>query len=419
MKTRLYNARILTMADSFNVIENGEIGIEDGRILYVGEGDGNSTVWDEEIDIKGNLLMPGFKDAHTHSGMTCLRSMADDLPLDRWLKEQIFPREAKLSGEDIYECTRLAILEYLSSGITAVFDMYLTPYTVADAMEDCGMRCVQVGATTDLAKQEEYFNKLNNRSPLTGYMFGYHAEYTFSEDILKELSLLSHKYKSPVFGHNSETASEVEGCIERHGCTPTEFADSLGLFDFGGGGYHCVYLSENDKRIFKDRGIWAVLNPGSNVKLASGIADTQSLLDCGIKLAIGTDGPASNNCLDMFREMFLVTGLSKLKNSDASSVDALKVLYMATAGGAGAMGLNDCDVLAPGKRADIIEIDLQSPNMQPFNNIPKNIVYSGSKSNIKMTMINGVIRYRDGVYHVGEDPSFIYDRVQKIAERIR
>ena len=180
-----------------------------------------------------------------------------------------------------------------------------------------------------------------------------------------------------------------------------------------------MYLSENDKRIFKDRGIWAVLNPGSNVKLASGIADTQSLLDCGIKLAIGTDGPASNNCLDMFREMFLVTGLSKLKNSDASSVDALKVLYMATAGGAGAMGLNDCDVLAPGKRADIIEIDLHSPNMQPVNNITKNIVYSGSKSNIKMTMINGVIRYRDGVYHVGEDPSIIYDRVQKIAERIR
>ena len=419
MNIRLYNARILTMKDDEDIIENGEIGISDGKILYVGSPLNETPSWDEEIDIKGNLLMPGFKDAHTHSGMTCLRSMADDLPLDRWLNEQIFPREAKLSPEDIYYCTKLAVLEYLSSGITAAFDMYLTPESVADATEECGFRCVQVGATTDMAKQEERFDKLNLRSPLTSYILGYHAEYTFDEEVLKELSALAHKYKAPVFGHNSETLSEVEGCIKRHGCTPTEYADSLGLFDFGGGGYHCVHLSENDRKIFKDKGLYIVLNPGSNTKLASGMADTGVYLKEGLRLALGTDGPASNNCLDMFREMFLATGLSKLKYSDASAVDALKVLQMATVGGAGAMGLKDCDVLESGKRADIIEIDLNTPNMQPLNNISKNIVYSGSKSNIRMTMIDGVIRYREGEFNIGTDPLEIYKKVNAIADRIR
>ena len=418
MNTRLYNAKILTMENGAGITE-GEIWVEGNKISYIGKDKPSDIKWDEQIDIKGNLLMPGFKDAHTHSGMTCLRSMADDLPLDRWLNEQIFPREAKLSPEDIYHCTRLAVLEYLTSGITAAFDMYLTPETVADAMEDTGFRCVQVGAPTDIAKQVERYEALNSRSDLTGYMFGYHAEYTFSEEVLKELSEAAHKYKAPVFGHNSETALEVEGCKERHGCTPTEYADSLGLFDYGGGGYHCVYLTENDRKIFKDKGLWAVLNPGSNTKLASGIAGISAMLDDGINLAIGTDGPASNNCLDMFREMFLVTGLSKLKDKDAASVDADKVLYMATVGGARAMGLDDCDILKEGKKADIIEIDLNTPNMQPINNITKNIVYSGSKANVKMTMINGVIRYRDGQFNVGEAPEKIYEKVNGISARIR
>ncbi len=419
MNIRLYNARILTMKKGMDIIENGEIGISDGKIIYVGKPEGNDIKWDDQIDIKGNLLMPGFKDAHTHSGMTCLRSMADDLPLDRWLNEQIFPREAKLSPEDIYHCTKLAVLEYLSSGITAAFDMYLTPESVDEAMAESGFRCVQVGATTDLQKQEDRFNKLNSGSSLTGYMFGYHAEYTFSEDVLKGLSELSHKYKAPVYGHNSETVFEVEGCKERHGCTPTEYADSLGLFDFGGGGYHCVYLTENDRKIFKDKNLYIVLNPGSNTKLASGMADTGNYLKDGLNLALGTDGPASNNCLDMFREMFLATGLSKLKYQDASAVDADSVLYMATVAGAHAMGLNDCDTLEAGKRADIIEIDLNTPNMQPVNNITKNIVYSGSKSNVKMTMIDGVIRYRDGEFNIGVSPEEVYEKVNAVAGRIR
>ena len=417
---RFYNARILTMKDGEDVIEDGVLTVDGERISYVGDAGGEikGSPYDREIDVKGNLLMPGFKNAHTHSGMTFLRSFADDLPLDRWLGEAIFPREAKLTDDDIYWCTKLAVMEYLTSGVTACFDMYLKPYAIAKATEECGFRCVQVGGMNNFSQsvelQEEWYENLNNGNPLTSYILGYHAEYTCSKELLQSLSDLAHKYKAPVWGHNSETASEVEGCRERYGLTPTEFADSLGLFEFGGGGYHCVFLSDNDIEIFKKRGLYAVTNPGSNTKLASGIAPVSRYLREGIGLAIGTDGPASNNCLDMFREMFLVTGLAKLKDNDASSVDGNDVLYMATVGGAKAMGLYDSDTLEAGKYADLTMIDMSKPEMQPVNNITKNIVYSGSKADIKLTMVAGKILYEDGRFHINEDPGVIYKKVNEV-----
>ncbi|MBQ7463723.1 MAG: amidohydrolase [Lachnospiraceae bacterium] len=422
MNIRFYNARILSLENDTS-ITGGELWVQGDRISYIGKQKDNDIKWDRQIDVESDLLMPGFKNAHTHSGMTFLRSMADDLPLDRWLNEQIFPREAKLTGEDIGYCTKLAILEYLTSGITSVFEMYLDPKVIDEACVESGMRCVQVGGINNFSQSlgylEECYEELNSGSSLTSFMLGYHAEYTCSKELLSGLSKLSHKYAAPVFSHNSETSSEVQGCIERYGLTPTQFADSLGLFDHGGGGYHCVYLSDEDVEIFRKRKLSIVLNPGSNTKLASGIADIRHFLDAGINLAIGTDGPASNNCLDMFREMFLVTGLSKLREKDASAVDAADVLIMATKGGAKAMGLFDCDCLAEGKKADIIRISLKDPNMQPLNNIAKNIVYSGSKMNVKMTMIDGVIRYEDGKFFIGQDPDEIFSYVQALADRLR
>ena len=201
--------------------------------------------------------------------------------------------------------------------------------------------------------------------------------------------------------------------------TPMAFLDSLGLFDFGGGVYHCVHMTDEDIAIMKQRGLYAVTNPGSNSKLASGIAPIAKYLANGIPVAIGTDGPASNNCLDMFREMFLVTGLGKLKEQDASAIDAWEVLKMATVNGAMAMGIYDADVLAEGKLADIIMIDLNMPNMQPLNNIAKNIVYSGSKINIKMTMIHGHILYENGEFKTKEKPEDIYRKANEIINKYK
>lgn len=432
MNIRFYHARILTMEEPVCVTE-GQIWVKGERIIYVGDGTHPESVyeklgmepiiWDREIDCEGNLLMPGFKNAHAHSAMVLFRSIADDEPLQGWLEKRIFPVEAQLTGEDIYELTRMSVLEYLTSGITAVFDMYLTPETILEAYTDCGMRNVQVSGINNFgpepAVMEQRYLTLNGKNSLSSYMLGLHAEYTCSMELLEQIAAMVQKYKAPFFTHNSETALEVKECFERYGMSPTQLFDKLGLYDFGGGGYHCIYLDDKDFEIFKKRGLTAVTNPASNLKLASGIAPVGRFLAENIPVAIGTDGAGSNNCLDMFREMFLVTGLAKYLDKDAASVDAIEVLKMATVNGARAMGLTDCDTLSEGKYADLIMLDLKQPNMQPLNNIAKNIVYSGSKQNVKMTMINGKILYEDGVFDIGEEPEVLYQKANKIAARFR
>lgn len=424
MNIRFYNANILTMDGNMDVSQ-GELWVEGNRITYVGEAanDAPQPVWDREIDVGGNLLMPGFKDAHTHSAMTFLRSYADDLPLHDWLNKQVFPMEAKLTGEDIYWLSKLAIMEYLTSGITANFDMYMHPEMIAKASVECGFRTVLVSGlnnfVSSLSELEEQYVTFNQYHELISYFLGFHAEYTSSEELLRGVAALAEKYKAPVYMHNSETNLEVQQCIERHGMTPTAYMDSLGIFQYGGGGYHCIYMTDEDLEIFKNRGLSAVTNPGSNTKLASGIARITDMMEAGINLAIGTDGPASNNCLDMFREMFLVTGLAKLKEKNAAAVPGESVLYMATAGGARAMGLTDCDCLAEGKLADLIMIDLHQPNMQPLNNMVKNIVYSGSKQNVKLTMVNGQILYEDNHFYIHADPEDIYRKANEIINRMK
>lgn len=331
--------------------------------------------------------------------------------------------EAKLTPDDIYELSKLAILEYLTSGITSNFDMYLTPDTIAQASVEMGFRTVMVGGVNDFSQSvkdlEKWYKQYNHFHELIRFELGFHAEYTTSEKLLREISELANECQAPVYTHMAETDDETKGCVERHGKTPAAYLDSLGMFNYGGGGYHCVWMNNEDLEIFRQRGMSVVTNPGSNTKLASGIAPIQKMIDMGINVAIGTDGPASNNCLDMFREMFLTTGLAKLREKDASCVDADQVLFMATAGGAKAMGLPECDTIAEGKIADLILIDLHQPNMQPIHNLTKNLVYSGSKQNIALTMVNGKVLYRGGEFFVGEDPEKIYEKANQIARRCR
>jgi len=428
MNIRIYNARILTMEEN-RPLFLGEIHIKGNRIAYVGDSLNadspllKDTIWAREINASGNVIMPGFKNAHTHSAMTFLRSYADDLPLLDWLNQQVFPMEAKLTEEDIYHLTKLGIMEYLTSGITANFDMYLTPDSIAQATEECGFRTVMVGGLNNFSqsfdKLEEWYNKYNDPDKLVTFQFGFHAEYTNSLENMKRLSELIHKYEAPISMHSSESASEVEGCIERYGKTPTALFKELGLLDFGGAHYHCIHMTDEDLDILKEKKIYAVTNPASNMKLASGIARICDMIEKGIPVAIGTDGPASNNCLDIFREMFLVTALAKIKAMDASALDANEVLRMATVNGALAMGLKDADVLAEGKLADLVMIDLHQPNMQPLNNIAKNIVYSGSKMNVKMTMVNGKILYEDGHFYIGVPAEEVYEKANEIINRMK
>ncbi|MBQ0074809.1 MAG: amidohydrolase [Prevotella sp.] len=423
MKIRLHNARILTMNKDEEIFL-GEVIVNNDRIEEVrkGSADDDNAAYDKVIDCKGNLLMPGFKNAHAHSGMSVLRSLADDKPLYDWLTQDIFPVEAKMTAEDIYWMSQLSALEYLTSGITACFDMYLDNPAMAKAMDDFGFRCVQVGGVNDfsddLTKIERMYLSLNKPDSLQSYQLGYHAEYTTSLENHKKIAEIVQRQKAPLYVHACETKSEVEGCKERYGMTPVQFMDSLGLFDFGGGIYHGVHMSEEDFAVMKKRGLYVVTNPGSNTKLASGIAPITEYVKRGIPVAIGTDGPASNNCLDFFREMFLVAGLAKLHDDDAAALDAKEVLTMATVNGARAMLLKDCETLSAGQKADMIMIDLLQPNMQPINNIEKNIVYSGSKQNVKMTMINGRILYYNNEFFTDIAPMTIYEKVAEIKERL-
>ncbi len=408
---RFFNGRVLSMNGGLEVTED-EVWVDGDKICYVGPKKQELPVFDREIDLKGDLLMPGFKNAHTHSAMTFCRSLADDVPLQPWLFDQIFPLEAKLTPDRVYLFTRLAFLEYLTSGITAAFDMYFFRPTGAQAAADCGFRYVLSGMNGTPEAVEEEYTKINALSPLVSLIPGIHAEYTTSIEDMRIVSDLVHRYRTPFFTHSSETAKETEECRQRHGMTPTELFDSLGLYDYGGGAYHCVWLSDHDIEIFQKHHLWVVSCPASNAKLASGVAPLTRYLDAGLNLALGTDGASSNNALDMFRELYLACVLQKLKTGDAAACDAGIMLTAACSGGARAMGLTDCDCIAPGKQADLIVIDLHRPNMRPVINIPKNLVYSGSKENVRLTMIAGKVLYEDGAFFLGEDPERIYSAAE-------
>ena len=417
---RFKNGRVLTMTNGIEV-ENLEVWVDNDKIAFVGTPDDEmlkSTAFEREIDLEGNLLMPSFKNAHTHSAMTFLRSFADDMPLQDWLFKQVFPMEAKLTGDAVYWLSKLAILEYLTSGVTANFDMYFEHEDYVKAHIESGFRTVLCGSVSgdksNIQRLEGYYNRFNGFDPLVSYRLGFHAEYTADFELMEAVGELANKYKAPVSVHNSETEKEVRECIEKYGKTPTELFDSLGIYNYGGAGFHCVHFTENDMDIFKERNVYAVTCPGSNAKLASGIAPLCRMTEKGVHLAIGTDGPASNNCLDMFREMFLMTALQKIQQNDAAAFSADKVLYAATVGSAKAMGLDDCTDISVGKQADLIVIDLCQPNMQPLNNISKNLVYSGSKQNVKMTMCAGEILYENGIFHINEEAQRIYTKANEI-----
>ena len=418
---RFYNGKTLSFGGGIKVRDD-EVWVDGNSIVYVGPVREDMPAFQRQIDLKGDLLMPGFKDAHTHTAMVFLRSYADDLPLQDWMYNKVFPYEAKLTPEAIYQFTRLGIMEYLSSGITASFDMYFYNEAYAKANVDCGFRTVICSAMNDFDADptniEREYLRFNNYNELVSYKLGIHAEYTTSLQRMEYMASLAEKYQAPCYMHCCETKTEVEGCIERHGLTPPQLLDRMGLFRYGGGGFHCVWMSEEDIELFARKGIYAVTNPASNVKLASGIAPVDKLLAAGVPMAIGTDGAASNNALDMFREMYLASCMQKLSLMDAAAGKAEDMLTMACVGGAHAMGLADCDDIAPGKKADLCVIDLHRPNMQPLLNIPKNLVYSGSKENVRLTMVNGRILYENAQFFIGEEPEEIYRQVNSLCGSI-
>lgn len=421
MKILFKNAYVLTMKDGEKPFIS-DVLVEDKIISKIAKDINDNEA--QVIDASNTVLMPGFKNTHTHSAMVFSRSSSDNLTLWDWLSNCIFPMEEQFIENDVYSMSKVAFLEYLTSGITACYDMYYFPHEIARAAKDIGFKAVILAAPpADRVTAEEIKNTFveirNLDKDLIDMRLGVHAEYTTPNERLAAIKEMCDEFKMPFSTHASETLNEVNGCKERHnGLTPTELFDSLGLFKYGGVLFHNVVLTENDIKIMKDRGIYAVTCPGSNSKLASGIAPISDLVKAGIDVCIGTDGAGSNNCLDMFKEMHLLYSLAKIKENDATALNAFDILKMATVNGAKALGLNDALYIEEGAKADLMLIDLLKPNMQPINNLVSNIVYSGSKDNIKLTMINGKILYQDGKFNINEDLVELYKTVQEINDRL-
>lgn len=420
MRILLKNAKILKMIDE-NIIE-GHVVINNNIIEQVGKDIDLNAKYDKVIDCEGNLLMPGFKNAHTHSAMTFLRSVADDSSLQDWLFKEIFPREANLHEGCIEDLAKVAILEYITSGVTGCIDQYFYITEFEKACRDIGFRAINLAMyNKDSRPKEMILNwyKNNKKDDLVQYEVSLHAEYTSTDEMFKSIQEILKETKSPFYTHLGETLKEHNDCIANRGMTTLSFFNSLGCFDYGGAIFHGVYLTDEDIKILKEKNITVVSCPASNMKLASGIAEIKKLLANGVNVALGTDGPASNNALDMFREMYLVTGLQKILLKDPVSIPAFEVLKMATVNGAVAMNLPNAKYLDKGQLADIIMIDLKRPSMQPINNIINNIVYSGSKDCVKMTMINGKVLYYNGEFLIGEKIDDIYRRAQELTEELK
>lgn len=418
MRYRLFNSKILSMEDR-NIID-GEIWVNGSEIEYVGKSKEGSG-FDEEIDCEGNLLMPTLKNAHTHSAMTFSRSLADNLPLDVWLNTKIFPMEAKLKDEHVYWFSKLAILEYLKNGVSLACDMYFFRDASNRASDESGFRFCYISGANDYGgvdDLEEQYHIHNEYSELVSMHLGCHAEYTTCKENLMKIAALADKLKAPVFMHNSETRKEVEGCIERYGKTPTQILDELGMFNCGGGGYHCVHFDDKDYEIFKKRNMLAVFNPCSNLKLSSGIADIKRFIDEGISVSVGTDGAGSNNSLNIFRDLYLACVLPNVRGEGEANIDPYVLLKGLTSVCPKHMGLDKICYLKEGQKADIMMVDMSDPSMQPINNIIENIVFSGSPDIVKMTMINGKIVYKDGEY-LTLDKKEIYDRCNSLMQDLR
>lgn len=391
-----------------------------GKIYYAGPADGapEKLPGEREIKGRGRLLMPAFTNAHAHSAMTLFRGAGADLPLQEWLFDTIFPLEARLDAKAAQAGLSLAMLEYLACGVTTVNDMYMFPQQTAKVFGENGLRALICDACVDFGKGEqqlqnalsffhEYHESFDGRIRAS---ISPHAEYTSNPGLIKKLVTATEQLDNVVHVHLSETSREVADCHKRHGKSPVQYFHDLSLFDKPTIAAHCVAVDENDLRLLATSGVTVSLNPISNLKLGSGVAPVPALQTAGIPLALGTDGAASNDNLDLVEEIKLTAILHKGISGNSTLVSPAQVLEMATIGGASAMGFLDVGLVIPGFSADLILVDLDAVNMSPRHDLCAALVYALGSRNITLTMASGRVLYEQGEY-----PTLDKERIVKTA----
>lgn len=409
-KTIINHVILLPMQGETDVIYDASLHVQGDKIVYAGPKalapaaqDG-----DEVINGGGRIAMPGFVNTHAHNAMVLFRGAADDLPLQRWLNEKIFPMEDQLDDNAAYWGNLLGIAEMIRCGTACYNDMYFFTEQEIRAVEQTGIRSVLTRSTVcQELEQETIEQKLQVYDALMAYQgaadgrirvtVSPHAEYTCSAAYLRACGQKAQKLGVPLHIHVSETAAEHDACIERHGKTPMALLESLGVLKGEVYAAHCVYTGQADHEIMKEHGVVALHCPDSNLKLASGIAPIAQMMQRGVTVTLGTDGAASNNNLNMMEEMQRFVLLQKGITQDATSVSAKQALHIATTAGARAMHTGG-GVLKEGYKADIVLVDTHVPHMQPMHNAINNLVYAAQGSDVWMNMVDGKILYKNGEY---------------------
>ena len=350
------------------------------------------------------LVMPGLINCHGHTAMTLVRGLGSGLPLQRWLEEAIFPVEAKMTPEDVHAGNVWGIREMLAGGTTCVADMYDFPAEMAKALNETGMkgRVCRVGLNFVPGRLEdcieftrktiEQSEQSNNRTILPDLCI--HSEYLTDEAFCRAMAEANKELKRPLNFHVSETEKEHRECIERHGKTPIAYLAETGILDHGGYAAHCVWCTDDDFRIMAEKDVSLVHNPTSNMKLGSGFARITRAMELGVNVALGTDGCASNDNLDMFEEMHIASLIHKGLAKDPTVLSAWDVIDMATVNGAKALGMSDTGEIAVGKKADLCVVDLDKPHLTPCFDIPNLIVNSMHASDVVETWVDGRVVYK-------------------------
>ncbi len=423
---------ILTLDDDDHRFDPGAIAVADSRIIAVGPEEevaaGRRAA--TTIDAGGCVVMPGLVNAHTHAAMTLFRGLADDLPLMDWLQQHIFPAEQKLTEEWVYWGTLLACAEMILSGTTTFCDMYLFEQKTAQAAADSGMRALVGEVLYDFPSPNygpidnglRYTEDLLQRwqdHPRISVAVEPHAAYTCSPELLQQCGRIARRHGAPLVIHLAENDAEVRQVVERYGKRPVVHLADLGLLGENLIADHCVALDDRDMALLAEHRVQVVHNPESNMKLASGIAPVPQLLERGINVALGTDGCASNNDLDLFGEMGTCAKLHKATTLDPTVLPAATVLRMATRQGARALGLGaEIGALRPGMIADLIVIDFDRPHLTPVYDPVSHLVYAADPADVKHSVIDGRLVMKDREI-LPFELSEVIQHVRRIAHSIR
>lgn len=399
----IVNCTVLTLDDVGRRFDNGAVAICGEKIAAVGHSEELQSrfIAEKTIDATGCVVLPGLINSHTHAAMTVFRGLADDLPLMEWLQEHIFPAERKISGESVYWGTLLACAEMILSGTTTFCDMYLFEHRAAEAAKTAGVRALMGEVLYDFPSPN--YGPAENAIPFTESLIADwrsdpliriavepHALYTCSPSLLERCRDLAEKRDIHLITHLSESEDEVRQILKLYGRRPVQHLESLGLLSPRLIADHCVALDERDMELLAERGVKTVHNPESNMKLASGIAPVPELLRRGIVVALGTDGCASNNDLDMFGEMDSCAKLHKAATLNPTVIPAQTALEMATRNGARALGMEGLiGELSPGKLADLIVVDFNKPHLTPMYEPLSHLVYAAGGGDVRHSVIHG------------------------------